>query len=135
MIQLRKESKEKEFFKLDLAPMINIVFLLLIFFLLTSSAIKQGNAVDLPQAESADFKAGKEIVISLAKDHPLQLDRREISLDGLSKSLTAALKTGNDNVVTIEADKKIEFDRVAEIIDIAKQAGAVDFILATEPND
>ncbi len=133
MIKLRKNSEDKEFFTLDLAPMINIVFLLLIFFLLTSTAIKQGEAIDLPKAESAKKNEGENIVISINADHKLQLDRQEIQKSDLIGSLSEKLKGNANKVVVIEGDKKIEFALFGEIIDIAKQAGATDFILATEP--
>ena len=133
MIKLRKDSKEKELFRLDLAPMINIVFLLLIFFLLTSTAIKQGDAIDLPKAESSQTNESKNIVVSISKDQKLQLDRQAIQKMNLKKSLHEKLERADNKIVVIEGDEKIEFALFGEIIDIARQAGAVDFILATEP--
>jgi biopolymer transport protein ExbD len=134
MIKLRQNSQDKEFFRLDLAPMINIVFLLLIFFLLTSTAIKQGDAIDLPNAESSKKNEEENIVVSVGADHKLQLDRQVIHKNDLKNSLREKLKEHENKVVVIEGDKKIEFALFGEIIDIAKQAGATDFILATEPN-
>ncbi len=133
MIKLRKDAQGKEFFRLDLAPMINIVFLLLIFFLLTSTAIKQGDAIDLPNAESSKKNEGENIVLSVSADHKLQLDRQEIPKSDLKNTLSEKLQGHENKVVVIEGDKKIEFALFGEIIDIAKQAGATDFILATEP--
>jgi biopolymer transport protein ExbD len=133
MIKLRQDAKEKELFRLDLAPMINIVFLLLIFFLLTSTAIKQGDAIDLPNAESSKKNEGENIVVSVGADHKLQLDRQVIHKSDLKNSLSEKLNGHENKVVVIEGDKKIEFALFGEIIDIAKQAGATDFILATEP--
>jgi biopolymer transport protein ExbD len=133
MIKLRKDAQEKEFFRLDLAPMINIVFLLLIFFLLTSTAIKQGDAIDLPNAAFSKINEGENIVVSVSADHKLQLDRQEISKNHLKDSLSEKLKDRENKVVVIEGDKKIEFALFGEIIDMAKQAGATNFILATEP--
>lgn len=133
MIKLRKDANEKEFFRLDLAPMINIVFLLLIFFLMTSAAIKQGDAIDLPSAESSKKNEGENIVVSVSFDHKLQLDRQEIQETHLKDLLSEKLQAYENKVVVIEGDKKIEFALFGEIIDIAKQAGATDFILATEP--
>lgn len=133
MIKLRKDEQDKEFFRLDLAPMINIVFLLLIFFLLTSTAIKQGDAIDLPNAESSKKNEEENIVVSVSSDHKLQLDRQEIQKSDLKDTLAGKLKGHENKVVVIEGDKKIVFALFGEIIDIAKQAGATDFILATEP--
>lgn len=133
MIELQKNAKKKEFFRIDLAPMINIVFLLLIFFLLTSTAIKQGDAIDLPNAESSKKNESENIVVSVSADHKIQLNRQEIQKNQLKDSLIEKLKGYENKVVIIEGDKKIEFSVFGEIIDVAKQAGATDFILATEP--
>lgn len=133
MIELQKDAKKKEFFRIDLAPMINIVFLLLIFFLLTSTAIKQGDAIDLPNAESSKKNDAENIVVSVSADHKIQLNRQEIQKNQLKDSLIEKLKGYENKVVIIEGDKKIEFSVFGEIIDVAKQAGATDFILATEP--
>ena len=133
MIRLRKNLKDKEFFRLDLAPMINIVFLLLIFFLLTSTAIKQGDVIELPNAESSKKNEKENIVISVSAEQKLQLDRQEIQKSHLKHMLSEKLKGQQSKVVVIEGDKNIEFGLFGEIIDLAKQAGATDFVLATEP--
>ena len=133
MIRLRKPNQDKEFFRIDLAPMINIVFLLLIFFLLTSTAIKQGNAINLPHAKMSKNNHKKNIVISLNKGNQLQLNREDISITTLSDKLSRELHKRDNKIVTIESDKEIVFEQVGEILEITRKAGAVDFILATEP--
>jgi len=115
--------------------MINIVFLLLIFFLLTSTAIKQRNLIHLPQAKTSVKNHEKSIVISLNENNQLQMDREEIPMSALLDKLSRLLEMRDKKVVTIEGDKKIVFEQVGEIIEIARQAGAIDFILATEPLD
>lgn len=133
MLRLRNDNQEKEFFRIDLAPMINIVFLLLIFFLLTSTAIKQRNSIQLPKAKTSVKNHEKNIVISLNENNNLQLDHEEIPMSALLDKLSPLLEKRDKKVVTIEGDKKIVFEQVGEIIEIARQAGAIDFILATEP--
>jgi len=118
-----------------MAPMINIVFLLLIFFLLTSTAIKQGNIVSLPEAKTSEKNHEKNIVISLNESNQLELDREKIPKSALFDKLSHLLEIQENKVVTIESDKKIIFEQLGDILEVARQAGAVDFILATEPLD
>ena len=135
MIRLHNKNREKEIFRIDLAPMINIVFLLLIFFLLTSTAIKQGNSIHLPKSKTFEINHEKSIVISLNESNQLELDQEETSKSALLDKLSRLLETKEHKVVTIESDKKNVFKQVGDILEIARQAGAVDFILATEPMD
>ena len=116
MIRLRKTNQDKEFFRIDLAPMINIVFLLLIFFLLTSTAVKQGNSVHLPKAKTSEKNHEKSIVISLNDSNQLELDREEIQKSALLGKLSRLLEARENKVVTIESDKKIIFEQVGDIL-------------------
>jgi len=119
-------------FRLDLVPMINIVFLLLIFFMLTSSAFKQSEKVDLPEVESSELKTEKNITLLITSQKQVEYEGESISLDALLPVLQGELHDREKKIVEIQADKAVEFKLFGDVIDVAKQAGAVDFILATD---
>ena len=73
---IKFQKTERDTFSLDLVPMINIVFLLLIFFMLTSTAMKSVLGVDLPEASSSTEISGKNLVIKINKDGILELGDR-----------------------------------------------------------
>lgn len=126
-----QRDRKKEF-KIDLIPMINIVFLLLIFFMLTSSAIQANMKIQLPKAHSSELMNEKNIIVVIESNGSLELDGNAISIESLLPELTEKLKDKKKKSVEVQGDQRIEFETFGKIIDIAKQAGAVDFFLATE---
>ena len=127
------QYKEKIPFKLDLIPMINIVFLLLIFFMLTATTpTKEGREVDLPKARTAEKSNKQYFTVTIDKLGALQLDGNEVTLKTLQGQLESKVRGQKNTVISIHADKVVEFELFGQVIELAKQAGAEDFILATE---
>ena len=127
------QYKEKTPFKLDLIPMINIVFLLLIFFMLTATTpTKEGRDVELPKARTAEKSNKQYFTVTIDKVGALQLDGNEVTLKTLQGQLESKIRGQKNTVISIHADKVIEFELFGQVIELAKQAGAEDFILATE---
>ena len=125
--------KEKAPFKLDLVPMINIVFLLLIFFMLTATTpTKEGGKVELPKAKTGEKSNKHYLTVTIDKKGALQLEGNATTLDALRGQLEKIVSGQKETVISIHADKIIEFELFGQVIEIAKQAGAEDFILATE---
>ncbi|MCA9484194.1 MAG: biopolymer transporter ExbD [Nitrospina sp.] len=130
MIQMN--AKKRESFRLDITPLINIVFLLLIFFMLTSSAVNQGLDVDLPDAETAERINTQEIALSIGKDGEMMLDNNKVTLEELPAKIKALLdESGHDRMI-IQGDRNIQFDLFGQVLDKAREAGAVVFLIATD---
>lgn len=132
---IKFQKTERDTFSLDLVPMINIVFLLLIFFMLTSTAMKSVLGVDLPEASSSTEISGKNLVIKINKDGILELGDRVINSELLSEQLKDKFSLNENEIVEIHADKNIQFELFSNIIALARQAGAKEFIFATENTD
>lgn len=127
------QYKEKTPFKLDLIPMINIVFLLLIFFMLTATTpSKEGTKVELPKARTGEKSNKQYVNVTIDKKGTLQLEGKTITFDALPAQLEKKVNGQKNIVISIHADKVIEFELFGKVIALAKQAGAEDFILATE---
>ena len=125
--------KEKAPFKLDLVPMINIVFLLLIFFMLTATTpTKEGGKVELPKARTGEKSNKHYLTVTIDKKGALQLEGNAVTLDALPAQLEKMVNGQKNTIISIHADKVIEFELFGQVIELAKQAGAEDFILATE---
>ena len=129
---IRFPYKEKSTFKLDLIPMINVVFLLLIFFMLTSTTSLQIKKVELPAAKTAEKNSKQFLTVTIDKDGSLELDGKAITMEALPVHLEKKVAERKNAVISIHADKVIEFELFGKVIELAKQAGAVDFMLATE---
>ena len=123
--------KEKTPFKLDLIPMINVVFLLLIFFMLTSTNSKQTKKVELPNAKTAEKSSKQYLTMTIDKKGSLELEGKALTLEVLPAHLKEKMNEKKNTVVSINADKNIDFELFGKVIELAKQAGAEDFMLAT----
>jgi len=129
---IRFPYKEKSAFKLDLIPMINVVFLLLIFFMLTSTTSLQIKKVELPTAKTAEKNSKQFLTVTIDKNGSLELDGKAVTIEALPVHIEKKVAEKKNAVISIHADKAIEFELFGKIIELAKQAGAADFMLATE---
>ena len=129
---IRFPYKEKAPFKLDLIPMINVVFLLLIFFMLTSTTTLQSKQVELPKAKTAEKNSKQFLIMTIDKNGSLELDGKAVTIESLPAYLEKKVGEKKNTVISIHADKVIEFELFGKVIELAKQAGAEDFMLATE---
>jgi len=110
----------------------DVVLLLLIFFLLTSTyVLEPGIRVRLPSSTSAEVVSKKEIVVTITKDGELFLGGERIGLPELAGGLEAELAESSDKLIIIRAEKDVEIDRVVRIMDIARSIGGERFFIAT----
>lgn len=112
----------------------DIVLLLLIFFLLTSSFFVQpGIKVTLPKAITGQVETRNRIDVTITQREDLFLNHQRILKSELGGSLARLLQDQSDKLVVIQADKILTLEKIIEIIDIAKVAGAERFMIATQP--
>ena len=107
----------------DLTPIVDTVFNLLIFFALSLNfaATSGGINVRLPKAATAEPIKAEQLTISLTKDDKLYLNDKTISLDELSKTLER--NQNKESLVIIRADNAVPHGRVVEVMDMAKTHG------------
>ena len=102
----------------DIAPMIDIVFQQLIYFLLTSSfVLAPGIRVTLPKAETATTLSASSLVITLTKDHVVYWNEEVVTLKELRKRLEQA---GGAKPVLIRADRHAYVDKLIELWDLCR---------------
>lgn len=120
-----RRPRERKETALNLTPLIDVVFLLIIFFMLTTTfhAVFQGIKVDLPTTTTPQEKIERNIIISITKDNRLYLDEREVTDSELVQLLKKKLE-GREGLVIINADKNVLHGKVVKTMDMAKQAGA-----------
>lgn len=119
--------------KVLLTPLIDIVFLLLVFFLLASNFVdQQGTSVSIPQVESEGEELVPEISVVINESGQLYFKGVLVNESILVKILSDNLKKSIKKNVSIHADRQVKYDYVVRVIDIAKEAGAQDFILITQ---
>ncbi|HTZ10936.1 MAG TPA: biopolymer transporter ExbD [Candidatus Margulisiibacteriota bacterium] len=116
--------------QIDIAPLINIVFLLLMFFMLTSSFIAQpGIAVNLPRAVTSEAVSLKNVEISVTAENATYLNGKAVTNQELSRLLKGLGKRGQP--ILIKSDRKVSLGKVVEIWDLARDSGIREINIAT----
>lgn len=119
---------------LNLAPLIDVVFLLLIFFMVATTFVEREKemGVDLPQAETGDrVEEREEIVINLFEDGRIVLDGHEVDRDELLEALSRAARQNRETPVTIRGDERATHGRVIDVMDVCRLAGLENLGLMT----
>ena len=110
----------------------DIVFLLLIFFLLSSTFILQpGIKVSLPRTTQTEVSAEKSIVVSITADGTLYINEKRVSKALFPAQMRQRLLSVGKPIVAIRADKRITLDRAVEVMDLCRVAGAEKFVIVT----
>jgi len=116
------------------ASLTDVVLQLLIFFLLSSSlVIQSGIKVQLPRALNKERGAKEQIVVGLTRDGAIYLNGQQIPKQSLQAALSPLLQTRTERMVVIQADRDVSLQNTVDVMDIAKSAGAVRFLIATQP--
>ena len=118
-------SKKKRF-EIDMAPLIDVVFLLLIFFMLTFAIQGQGLAISLPEGEETQ-KEEKDIIVKIDRNNNLHLNDQQIQIDSLKSILSEELLNRADKLVVIDSAPRVKYDLFARVLDISREAGAENF--------
>ena len=130
---LIQKKKPRYKIQVPLTSLIDIVFLLLVYFLLTTNfMVDEGIKIKLPQAQAAAPQTQQEITIYVDKEGRSFLMNQEISLDQLFKRLKEMIGDQKDRLVVIKADRSVILNKAVNVMDVAKSAGAGRLCLATE---
>jgi len=130
--------RPQEELTLDLTSLIDVVFLLLIFFMVTTTfSAQSGIGVNLPEAAARERPSTEAVSISIKATGTLFLDEHPVTHDELREQLKALEKQrGAETVVVIRADESVTHGRVVEAMDAARTAGFRKLAIATHaPRD
>jgi len=116
--------------QIDIAPLIDMVFLLLIFFMLTSSFVMQpGIKVNLPKAVTSEVVKQQNIELIVSGENVIYLSGKVITMQELKSLLKQAAK--REQSVLIKSDKRASLGRVVEIWDMCRDLGITQINIAT----
>ncbi len=117
----------------DMSPLIDCVFILLIFFIVTTTFVEEtGVDVNKPQAASAASLDKNSILIALTDDGKVMYGGREIGVGGVRSTVKRMLAGGEDLPVIVQADQDSKTDLLIRIIDEAQLAEATKISVATK---
>ncbi len=119
--------------QIPMTPLIDIVFMLLIYFLLTTNfMVDEGIKIKLPQAKAAAPQTEETITIFVDAQGRAFIAEKEVSLALLFDHLKKKIGSKEDELVVVRADRAVILNKAVKIMDIAKAAGAGRLCLATE---
>ncbi len=118
---------------MDSTPMADFVFLLLIFFLLSSSFIlPTGIPVNPPKSESSVTSKDQPVVVTITRDGVTYVDEERVAAPELATALGVRLSGAVSKSVVVRGDETVSLGRLVEVMDMARQAGAEKLAIATE---
>ena len=119
--------------EINVTPLTDIFLVLLIIFMVTSTALtQQGTKVNLPRAAAGGAEPSG-IIITATADHRVELNGKPVPLEGLPAALAAALQKGVERTVILQGDRNVVLEQAVQIMTIAKEAGAERIAIATAP--
>lgn len=131
-LQQRLEQQHQHQHGIDLSPLIDVVFILLIFFIVTSVFIKEtGVVVEKPEAVSSERLKNELILIAITREGDVMYDHSNIGVSGVRPTVAMLLRA-QDRPVVIQADRYVTTDLLVKVIDQAKLAGAASVNIATD---
>ena len=118
--------------QIGIAPLIDMVFILLIFFLVTTSFVREtGITVNKPVAVSAQTLEKQSILVAITQRGTIHINERQVDLRSLGGMIRKALRRSPNRPVVIVADRKANTGRVVDVIDRCKLAGVKKVSLAS----
>ncbi len=127
------KPRERIKVQVPLTSLIDIVFLLLIYFLLTTNfMVEEGIKIKLPQAKAAAPQTEEVITVYVDQQGRAFLGTQEVSLARLFDRLKEMIGGQENKLVVVRADRAVMLNKAVKVMDIAKAAGAGRLCLATE---
>ena len=120
--------------EINITPMLDVVFILLIFFIVTANFIKEpGLEVNRPDSETAEPTENAAILIAVGNAGEIYMDGRRIGKRQVKANVVRLLAENPQGSVVIQADEKATADTIMAVMDGAREAGVYNISLASEP--
>ena len=133
MARQRIEREDQEGAEVNLTPMLDVVFIMLIFFIVTASFVKEaGIDISRPSAATAVRKERGNILVAITADNQIWIDRRQVDPRALRANIERMHAENPQGTVVIQADEKSENGLLVKVMDAARLAGVSNISIAAE---
>lgn len=131
--RLQPRDEESE---INLTPMLDVVFIMLIFFVVTASFLKEtGVDVSRPQASTAVRKEHGNILVGITASDEIWIDRRHVDIRAVRANIERLHAENPEGAVVIQADEQAKTGVLVQVIDQARMAGVADVSIAALPQN
>lgn len=120
--------------KLMIIPMIDIIFFLLVFFMMSmlSMVVQKSMPVDLPTATASSVDLQRKIPITITADGKIYVEQDAYDLNGMAKRLEAEKAKGGDLTIILRADQRAQYGEFVQVLDTLKNMQLNKIAVATE---
>lgn len=127
-----KESHKKKSLGINITSLIDVMFILLIFFMVSSSFIEQpGMKLELPAMKSQEVARVERMALYVSKEGELFLNDQPVELEKLGDVIKQNIPNVNEKTLVLKADKAAEHGLVVQIMDISKRSGMQKIVIGT----
>ena len=135
MIRFTHHNNQDQEASVDITPMLDVVFIMLIFFIVTATFVKlAGIEVDSPKASTAVVQEKANILIAIDANNKIWINRREVDFRALRPNIERLHAENPKGTVVILADKVSKNETLVIVMDAARKAGVYDIALAANKN-
>jgi len=132
----RRRKRETEENEINLTPMLDVTFIMLIFFIVTSSFVKEaGIDVSRPHAATAERKEQGSIMVAITRDSHIWIDKREVDVRAVRSNLERLHVENPLGGVVIQADEESKNGLLVKVMDAARQAKIANVSIAAEKTE
>ncbi|MCG9760257.1 biopolymer transporter ExbD [Pseudoalteromonas sp. Isolate6] len=130
---LAKVFQEEEAEEINMTPMLDVVFIMLIFFIVTASFVKEaGIDVNRPEAATAVKKQRTNILVAISDTGEIWINKRQVDIRAVQANIERLKAENPQGSVVIQADKKATTDTLIKVMDASRAAGAFDVSIAAQ---
>ena len=131
MRQFLGMTTEQDETGVDITPMLDVVFIMLIFFIVTATFVKEsGIAVDKPEAATATVEEKASILVAIDAKDQIWVDRRQVDIRSVRPIIERLHAENPKGSVVIQADKNSRNEVLVQVMDASRRAGVYDIALA-----
>ena len=128
----QNQSSDNIIAEINITPLTDIFLVLLIIFMITSSAIiESGGRVNLPSAAKTET-APRGISVTLTPEQEIYVNQKKVTMDELEPALRAALGAGPDKTVILRGDRNVLLGDAVWVLSVIKKSGASDIAVAAQ---
>ena len=116
--------------EINIIPLVDVVFVLLIIFMVTAPLMDRGIDLSLPQSTTNTIKPEKRYILTIRKNHTMTLNQEQLSMAQLAKRLPSL----KGESIYLRADQEVPYGIVVSVMDLIKQSGVDKLGIVTEPS-
>ena len=134
-MRIQRRSIKKA--RIEIIPMIDTIFFLLVFFMISTLSMSQlkGIPVNLAKAASGQQAPTESTAITITKENQIFVDKQAVDRKSLGERLSAQIANNPELLVVINADDGVEHGHVVEVMDIARKANVAKMAIAVKPKE